>query len=88
MGTGHFWDGTGSGNPKHSKKNVYQCHIIPHKSRMDWAGFDPGLHSEMVKSNLISRNMTDPAHRLKMDDTSIFQFSVSLQHSKQLRSLI
>jgi len=26
MSTGHFWDGTGSGNPKHSEKNVY----VPH----------------------------------------------------------
>jgi len=42
MGMGHILDGTGSGNPKHSEKNVYQCHIIRHKSHMDWAGIWPG----------------------------------------------
>jgi len=38
MGTGNFWDATGIGNPKHLEKNVYQCHIIRHKSpcRLGW----------------------------------------------------
>jgi hypothetical protein len=56
-----------------------------------WTGleFDPGLHIEMVKSNLISHSMADTAHRLQMDKISvIFQFSDSLEYSKQLIILI
>jgi len=82
MSMGHFWDGTSSGNPKHLDKNVYQCHIIHHKSHMDWAGIWP------ESPQWDGEDQPHKPHRLQMDDTFIFQFSVSLQYSKQLISLI
>lgn len=34
---------TGREKPKHEEKNLSQCHLVRHRSRMNWPGIEAGL---------------------------------------------
>jgi hypothetical protein len=36
----HWWNDTGSGKLKYLEKNLSYCHIVYHKSHIDWAGIE------------------------------------------------
>jgi hypothetical protein len=37
------WNDIDRENPKNSEKNLSQCHLVHHKSHMDWPGREPGM---------------------------------------------
>jgi hypothetical protein len=37
-----WWNNTDNGKPKYSEESLSQCHLVHHKSHMDWAGIEPG----------------------------------------------
>jgi hypothetical protein len=88
MSTGHFGTGLVAEILSTRRKTCISATLPGTNPTWTGLGFDPGLYSEMVKSKHISHSVDDPAHRLQMDDNFIFHFSVSLQHTEQLISLI
>jgi hypothetical protein len=36
------WNEIDRGKPKYSVKNLSECHLVHHKSHMDWTGIEPG----------------------------------------------
>jgi hypothetical protein len=42
MSMEHRWKDTDRIKPKYYEKNLCQCHIVHHKSHMDWTEIKPG----------------------------------------------
>jgi hypothetical protein len=34
----HFWNNTDRAKPKYWDRNLSQCHLVHHKSHVDWSG--------------------------------------------------
>jgi len=39
----HWWDDTDRGKQKHLEKTLSHCHLVVHKSHVDYSGIEPGL---------------------------------------------
>jgi hypothetical protein len=50
----HRWNETDKGKPKYSGKNLSKCHLVHHKSHMDYPGSNPGLRDESPATNRLS----------------------------------
>jgi hypothetical protein len=44
------WNDTGRGKLKYSEKNLFHCHVVHHKSHMDWPGIKLGLERLVTNS--------------------------------------
>jgi len=36
----YWWTDTNGRKPKNSEKNLFLCHSVHHKSRIDWSGIE------------------------------------------------
>ena len=46
----HWWNGIDKGKRKDPERNLSQCHIVHHKSRMGWRGIGVGIPRAAVQA--------------------------------------
>jgi hypothetical protein len=54
------WNDIYRGKPKNSKKNLFPCHFVNHKSHMDCSGPNTDLRCERPATNRLSRDTAVP----------------------------
>lgn len=67
------WNISDWGRPKYSERNLFQCHVVHHESRM--AGIDPGNRDEKLATNHLSHGMARlQREKLRINVNNIFLF--------------
>ena len=54
-----------SGKPKYSEKNLFQCHLVHHKSHVDWPRTIPGPPWRVAAEGTVDEHLTRVPHGIQ-----------------------
>jgi hypothetical protein len=74
------WNYADRGKPKHSEKNVSQCHFVPQKSTWTDVGTNPAVRNEKLATNCKAPAHTDCAVTKYISCTSL-----NIEHIKEVK---